>query len=44
MGKFVVYLTDRAQADIAKHKKSGNKSTEKKIKAILEELKSHPYT
>lgn len=44
MGKFVVLLTDRAIKDIAKHKKSGNKSSERKIKKILNELKIHPYT
>ncbi len=31
-------------ADIAKHKKSGNKIAERKIKEILEELKVHPST
>lgn len=44
MGKFIVYLTDKAIEDIAKHKKSGNKQAEKKIKQILEELKSHPFS
>lgn len=44
MGKFVVYLTQKALNDIAKHKKHGNKSAENKIKRILEELKEHPYT
>jgi len=44
MGQFVVYLTQQAKDDIAKHKKSGNKSAEIKIKKILEELKKHPYT
>ena len=44
MGKFIVYLTKKAVADIAKHKKSGNKTAERKIKEILEELKEHPYT
>ena len=44
MGKFIVYLTSKAKDDIAKHKKSGNKSVERKIKTILEELKEHPYT
>lgn len=42
MGKFVVYLTPKAKKDFSKHKKSGNKSSEKKIKKILEELKVHP--
>ncbi|MBW7869127.1 MAG: Txe/YoeB family addiction module toxin [Brumimicrobium sp.] len=44
MGKFIVELTEKALKDIALHKKSGNKSSEKKIKKILEELKEHPYT
>lgn len=43
MGKFIVYLTQKAKEDITKHKKSGNKATETKIKKILEELKNHPY-
>jgi len=42
--KFIVKLTEKARNDIAKHKKAGNKATEKKIKKILEELKTHPYT
>jgi len=44
MGEYIVYLTQQAIDDIAKHKKSGNKSAETKIKKILEELKVHPYT
>ncbi|MFA7446618.1 MAG: Txe/YoeB family addiction module toxin [Flavobacteriaceae bacterium] len=44
MGKFIVLLTQKAKDDIAKHKKSGNKASETKIKKILEELKEHPYT
>jgi len=44
MGKFVVYLTPKALDDIARHKKSGNKSAENKIKKILAELKEHPYS
>lgn len=44
MGKFIVLLTQEAKDDIAKHKKSGNKASETKIKKILEELKEHPYT
>lgn len=42
MEKFVVYLTKQAEQDLKDHKKSGNKSTEKKIKKILDELKKHP--
>jgi len=44
MGKFVVYLTQKAKDDLAKHKKAGNKATGTKIKKILEELKTDPYT
>jgi toxin YoeB len=44
MGKFIVYLTERAKLDLAKHKKSGNKAAETKIKKILEELMEHPYS
>jgi toxin YoeB len=44
MGQFIVLLSEKASKDIAKHKKSGNKQVEKKIKQILEELKIHPYT
>lgn len=44
MGKFVVFLTTRAENDIRRHKKSGDKTSEKKIKKILEELKIHPET
>lgn len=44
MGKFVVFLTDRAKKDIQKHKKFGDKASGKKIRTILEELKHHPET
>lgn len=44
MGKFVVFLSKKAEEDLKKHKRSGNKSTEKKIKRILNELKVHPET
>lgn len=37
-------MTKHAMADIAKHKKSGDKVAERKIKDILEELKVHPET
>lgn len=43
MGKFIVLLTQQAKDDIAKHKKSGNKVSEAKIKKILEELKENPF-
>lgn len=44
MGEFIVLLTEKAKLDIAKHKKSGNKANEKKIKSFLEELKIHPFS
>ena len=44
MGKFIVNFTEKALKDLLKHKKSGDKDTEKKIKAILKELEDHPYT
>ncbi len=44
MGKFIVFITKKASADIARHKKSGNRNTERNIKEILEELKVHPST
>lgn len=44
MGKFIVNFTEKALKDLLKHKKSGDKATEKKIKAILKELEDHPYT
>ncbi len=44
MGKFIISYTDKAKKDFKRHKKSGNKATEKKIKKILEELKTHPTT
>lgn len=44
MGQFIVYLSEKASKDIAKHKKSGNRQAENKIKQILEELKTHPFT
>ncbi len=34
MGKFIVLLTQKAKDDLAKHKKSGNKASEKKLKRI----------
>ncbi|MDO5606815.1 MAG: Txe/YoeB family addiction module toxin [Capnocytophaga sp.] len=44
MGKFRVEIEKQAQKDIAKHQKSGNKSTLKKIEILLKELSEHPYT
>lgn len=44
MGKFIVSYTEKARKDFKRHKKSGNKAVEKKIKKILNELKEHPET
>jgi toxin YoeB len=44
MGKFRVIVSETAIADIAKHKKSGNKASIAKIAVILLELAEHPYT
>lgn len=43
MGKFRVEITDLAKKQILKHKKSGNKSSIKKIEKILLELSETPY-
>ena len=37
-------FTDKAKEDIAFHKKSGNKATQKKLLTLLEELAEHPLT
>jgi toxin YoeB len=37
-------LTDNAKADIAAHKKVGNKAVIHKLLALLEELAKHPFT
>lgn len=44
MGKFRVIVSETAIADIAKHRKSGNRASINKIEAILRELGEHPYT
>ena len=44
MGKFRLKIEELAKNHIAKHKKSGNKATIKKIETILLELSEHPYT
>ena len=44
MGKFRIEITDLAKSQLAKHYKSGNKGTIKKIEKILIELSKHPYT
>jgi toxin YoeB len=37
-------FTDKAKADIATHKKSGNKAVLNKLLKLLEELAEHPFT
>lgn len=37
-------FTDRADFDIAKHRKSGNKIVLKKLFLLLDELYEHPFT
>lgn len=44
MGKYLIDLTDKAKADLQKHKKLGNKATIKKISKIFEDLENHLYT
>lgn len=44
MGKYKIEVTEQADKDLQKHKKSGNKSVLKKIDKIYNELKLHPYT
>ena len=43
MGKFRVEIISEAQIEIAKHLKSGNQATIKKIAKILEELTENPF-
>ncbi len=43
MGKFRLKIEPNASLDIAKHKKSGNQSTIKRIAKILEELTQTPF-
>jgi len=42
--KYSLEFSKTALADLAKHKKSGNKATLKKIETILNELMEHPLT
>lgn len=44
MGKFRVEVTGKAQTDLQKHFKSGNKATIKKIEKLFIELAEHPFT
>lgn len=43
MGKFRIKIEPKASLDIAKHKKSGNQSSIKKITQILIELSETPF-
>ena len=43
MGKFRVEIISEAQIEIAKHLKSGNQASIKKIAKILEELTENPF-
>jgi toxin YoeB len=43
MGKFRIEITELAKKQIAKHLKSGNKASIKKIEKILLELSETPY-
>ncbi len=44
MGQFIVKITEKAEKDLTKHKKSGNRTANKKIIKILKELSVHPKT
>jgi toxin YoeB len=44
MGKFRIEITKLAQQHLAKHYKSGNKPTIKKIEKMLLELSETPYS
>ena len=43
MGKFRLKIEPKARLDIAKHKKSGNQATIKRIAKILVELSETPF-
>jgi toxin YoeB len=43
MGKFRLKIEPRAGLDIAKHKKSGNQASIKRIAKILVELSEYPF-
>jgi len=44
MGQFKVEVTDKAEKDLIKHFKAGNKATIKKIEKLFIELSEHPYS
>jgi toxin YoeB len=43
MGKFRVEVTSKAEKDLEKHFKSGNKANIRKIERLFIELSEHPY-
>lgn len=44
MGKYKIEVTEQAEEDLQKHRRSGNRSALNKIDRIYNELKIHPYT
>ncbi|MGE6220136.1 Txe/YoeB family addiction module toxin [Nubsella zeaxanthinifaciens] len=44
MGEYIIVLEARAEKDLKRHYKAGNKATINRINQIYEELKSHPKT
>lgn len=43
MGKFRIEVTPKAEKDLEKHFKSGNKANIRKIERLFAELSEHPY-
>ena len=43
MGKYQIIVKPKAELDFLKIERSGDKSTIKKLEAIIFELESHPY-
>jgi toxin YoeB len=41
---YTIEINEKAKADIAHHKKSGNLSLYRKLESLFEELHEHPYT
>ena len=44
MGEYIIVLEARAEKDLKRHYKAGNKSTIHRINQIYDELKTHPKT
>lgn len=44
MGEYIIVLEARAEKDLTRHYKAGNKTTINRINQIYEELKIHPKT